>query len=106
MHTNGLAPHPPDIRTTEEEYYRRFALNENMAPTKHTIRPHPSKPVITWTRFYLPLGQEWPVWAVHGGNAHLGPLLGVDGIEGWRLGRMVDKLEQAVYIIGIQLVSY
>jgi len=70
-----------------------------MARTKQTARrSQPS--VVTWTRFHLPIGQEWPAWAVAHENVHFGPLNDVDGVwKGW-LGRMVEDPEQAAYIIG------
>ncbi|KZL84641.1 hypothetical protein CI238_12873 [Colletotrichum incanum] len=57
------------------------------------------KPLTSWTRFHLPRYQEWPTWSVNHDDVHVGPL---KGVEGWRtasLGRMVDKTEQAAYII-------
>ncbi|XWW97886.1 hypothetical protein V2A60_005882 [Cordyceps javanica] len=57
----------------------------------------PSKALITWTRFYLPRNQEWPVWAGHE-DIYSGPLLDL-GIRSLRLRRMVDDPEQAAYII-------
>ncbi|KAI3317156.1 hypothetical protein HD806DRAFT_395524 [Xylariaceae sp. AK1471] len=57
------------------------------------------KPLISWTRFYLPRDQEWPTWSVHHDDVYVGPL---KGVEGWRtasLGRMVDNPGQAAYII-------
>lgn len=71
-----------------------------MARTKQTIRLRWEKPLITWTRFYLPLHQEWPVWAVDHVDIHAGPLLGVEGALRLRLGRMIDDPEQAAYFIG------
>jgi len=71
-----------------------------MARTKGSRIACP-KPLITWTRFYLPREQEWPTWDVDDDNVHLGPLLEVE--DSWlraSLGRMMDDPEQAVYIIG------
>ncbi|KAI1772792.1 hypothetical protein F4818DRAFT_425625 [Hypoxylon cercidicola] len=70
-----------------------------MARTKQTARIH-GKPITTWTRFHLPLDQEWPTWSVTHENVHVGPLAGVEGRAGGvLLGRMVENPEQAVYII-------
>ncbi|KAH9900377.1 hypothetical protein F4778DRAFT_771242 [Xylariomycetidae sp. FL2044] len=57
------------------------------------------KPLTTWTRFYLPRGQEWPLWSVDHDDVHVGPLESVAGFQGASLGRMVDNPEQAAYII-------
>jgi len=71
-----------------------------MARTKQTARIT-TKEIITWTRFYLPEGQEWPTWSGDYANVHLGPLLEAQGLRGCvSLGRMVDHPEQAAYIIG------
>lgn len=69
-----------------------------MARTKQTAR-RTYKPFITWTRFYLPQGQEWPTWAVDHDDVHVGPLTDVEGCRKLSLGRMVDNPEQAAYII-------
>ncbi|KAK3896684.1 hypothetical protein C8A05DRAFT_48370 [Staphylotrichum tortipilum] len=70
-----------------------------MARVKQTAR-QTVKPLITWTRFYLPREQEWPTWSVDHNDIHVGPLLEAEG--GWEnasLGRMVGNPEQAAYII-------
>jgi hypothetical protein len=69
-----------------------------MARTKQTARLS-QKPLTTWTRFYLPLEQEWPTWAVDHEDVHAGPLADVKGCLMISLGRMVDNPEQAAYII-------
>lgn len=69
-----------------------------MARTRQPI--HPSvRPLISLTRFYLPLDQEWPAWSVkEGGDPHAGPLEGVEGANDMRIGRLINDPEQAVYI--------
>ncbi|KAK4173149.1 hypothetical protein QBC36DRAFT_336371 [Triangularia setosa] len=67
-----------------------------MARIRQTARR--SRPVITWTRFYLPVEQEWPTWAVNY-DVHVGPLADVNGAGNIWLGRMVKSPEQAAYII-------
>ncbi|KAI3317159.1 hypothetical protein HD806DRAFT_515834 [Xylariaceae sp. AK1471] len=57
------------------------------------------KGITTWTRFYLPLDQEWPAWPVDHEDVHVGPLASVVGAGGISLGRMVEDPEQAAYII-------
>ncbi|KAH8593502.1 hypothetical protein B0O99DRAFT_742855 [Bisporella sp. PMI_857] len=70
-----------------------------MARTKQTAR-QTTKGVITWTRFYLPEEQEWPTWSIDYGNVYVSPLSEVQGCRGnVFLGRMVDRPEQAAYII-------
>ena len=75
-----------------------------MARTKQSARPGlggREKEVMTWTRFHLPVDQEWPTWrdAKHADDVHRGPLAGLEGVlQAW-LGRMVDDPEQAVYIV-------
>ncbi|TLD30348.1 hypothetical protein PspLS_01911 [Pyricularia sp. CBS 133598] len=78
-------------------------LKENKAPRRST-----PKPFTTWTRFYLPRDQEWPIWSVDHPDIHVGPLAKVAGdantmgdpaILCVTLGRIVDDPEQAVYII-------
>ena len=71
-----------------------------MARTKQTAR-QTTKGVITLIRFYLPEEQEWPTWSVDYANVYIGPLSEVQGCRGKVfLGRMVDRPEQAAYIIG------
>ena len=71
-----------------------------MARTKQTAR-QTTRPVITWTRFYLLEEQEWPTWSIDYANVYLGPLSEVQGRRGKvSLGRMVGRPEQAAYIIG------
>lgn len=70
-----------------------------MARTKQTAK-HFDKRLVTWTRFHLPREQEWPTWSVDHADVHVGPLAGVEGRWKVSLGRMVEKPEQAVYIIG------
>ncbi|KAI1370243.1 hypothetical protein F4677DRAFT_438900 [Hypoxylon crocopeplum] len=67
-----------------------------MARTKQTARRY-GKGIITWTRFHLPLDQEWPTWSATYEDVHVGPLAGVAGKV--LLGRMVENPEQAAYII-------
>ncbi|KAI0381430.1 hypothetical protein F5Y04DRAFT_255484 [Hypomontagnella monticulosa] len=67
-----------------------------MARTKQTARRY-GKPITTWTRFYLPLDQEWPSWPATYQDTHVGPLASVNGEA--LLGRMVENPEQAAYII-------
>ncbi|KAI0383312.1 hypothetical protein F5Y04DRAFT_32606 [Hypomontagnella monticulosa] len=67
-----------------------------MARTKE--RPRPKDRVITWTRFYLPLDQEWPTWPTYE-DMHVGPLTDVKDVGEVLLGRVVDNPEQAAYII-------
>ncbi|KAI6089592.1 hypothetical protein F4821DRAFT_231379 [Hypoxylon rubiginosum] len=67
-----------------------------MARTKQTSRRYERG--ITWTRFYLPLDQEWPTWPTYE-DKHFGPLTNVKGMGKVLLGRMVDNPEQAAYII-------
>ncbi|KAK0735981.1 hypothetical protein B0T21DRAFT_348106 [Apiosordaria backusii] len=69
-----------------------------MARTKQ-IEKRSERGVITWTRFHLPVDQEWPTWAVDHENVHFGPLIDVEGMRKAWLGRMVDNPEQAAYII-------
>ena len=83
------------------------ALNTTVLTEKMARRPArnlviPSKALITWTRFYLPRNQEWPVWAGHE-DIYSGPLLDL-GIRSLRLRRMVDDPEQAAYIIGMYVL--
>lgn len=71
-----------------------------MARIKQTARKY-GKGIITWTRFHLPLDQEWPTWSATYEDVHVGPLAGVAGVAGKvLLGRMVETPEQAAYIIG------
>lgn len=70
-----------------------------MARTKQTAKRY-GKGTITWTRFHLPLEQEWPTWSVTHADVHVGPLAGVEGVWKASLGRMVENPEQAAYIIG------
>ncbi|KAI1125539.1 hypothetical protein F5Y10DRAFT_246763 [Nemania abortiva] len=52
----------------------------------------------TWTRFRLPLGQDWPKWPGYSDTYH-GPLADVAGCERIRLGRIVEDPEQAALIV-------
>lgn len=53
----------------------------------------------SWTRFHLPLGQDWPIWPGNPADVQLGPLAGVEGcLKAW-LGRIVETPEQAAFII-------
>lgn len=71
-----------------------------MPRSKQTSR-QTVKPLITWTRFYLPREQEWPTWSEDHDDVYVGPLLEAEaGWEKASLGRMVDNPEQAAYIIG------
>jgi hypothetical protein len=69
-----------------------------MARTKMTAKRY--KHVTTWTRFHLPLEQEWPAWTVAHENVHLGPPVDVKGCSMPWLGRMVDDPEQVAFIMG------
>lgn len=69
-----------------------------MARTKMTAKQY--NRVRTWTRFHLPLEQEWPTWPVAHSDVHVGPLADVQGILQVWLGRMVEDPEHAAYIIG------
>ncbi|KAI0837651.1 hypothetical protein F5Y06DRAFT_70979 [Hypoxylon sp. FL0890] len=70
-----------------------------MARTKTPKRPSMQARRTTWTRFYLPRGQDWPTWSSGHSDARLGPLADVPGCcEVW-LGRMVDDPEQAALIV-------
>lgn len=70
-----------------------------MARTRRTEREVPDS-ILTWTRFYLPEGQEWPTWSL-GGTVIYPPLENVQGFVGLvSLGRMVDHPTQAAYILG------
>ncbi|KAK6957470.1 hypothetical protein Daesc_000256 [Daldinia eschscholtzii] len=53
----------------------------------------------SWTRFYLPRGQDWPTWPAGHSDAHIGPLAAVPGRQKVWLGRKVDDPEQAALII-------
>lgn len=75
-----------------------------MARTKQTAK-HYGKPTITWTRFHLPLDQEWPTWTVTHADVHVGPLAGVKGAYGISLARMVETPEQAAYQIGENVIG-
>ncbi|KAM3499980.1 hypothetical protein MY10362_006806 [Beauveria mimosiformis] len=57
------------------------------------------KRLITWTRFYLPRDQEWPVWTVEHDDIHAGPLANVDGCSRLAVARMVDNPDHAAYVI-------
>ncbi|KAM3510978.1 hypothetical protein MY11210_005377 [Beauveria gryllotalpidicola] len=61
-------------------------------------RPLREKPLITWTRFYLPRDQEWPVWTVDHDDVHAGPLAKLPCLK-LGVARMVDNPDQAAYII-------
>ncbi|EJP64330.1 hypothetical protein CRV24_004617 [Beauveria bassiana] len=69
-----------------------------MVRPRGKYRPLPEKPLITWTRFYLPRDQEWPVWTVDHDDIHAGPLTRLPCLR-LGLARMVDKPDQAAYII-------
>lgn len=69
-----------------------------MARTKMTAKRY--RHVTTWTRFHLPLEQEWPTWTVAHPDVHVGPLAEVEGSLKVSLGIMVEDPEQAAYIIG------
>lgn len=74
-----------------------------MARTKQTNRYRTPGPLITLTRFYLPLDQDWPIWPVKdGSDPYVGPLEDVEGAcyYNTRVGRLIDDPTQAVYIIG------
>lgn len=64
-----------------------------------------TKPLITWTEFHLPQGQEWPVWTVEHDNVHIGPLVNMGCCYNFKLARMVDKPDYAAYIIGKYLYT-
>ncbi|EHK16217.1 uncharacterized protein TRIVIDRAFT_206860 [Trichoderma virens Gv29-8] len=51
----------------------------------------------SWTRFYLPRGQDRPTWSTD--SSDIGPLTGVPGCQKVWLGRQVDDCEQAAIII-------
>ncbi|KAL2197100.1 hypothetical protein P885DRAFT_77579 [Corynascus similis CBS 632.67] len=70
-----------------------------MAKTKQTAKKG-TKSLITWTRFYLPQDQEWPVWEGGHADIYAGRLAEVEGSETVFLARMVDNPEQVAYIIG------
>ena len=69
-----------------------------MARTKQTAR-RGQKALLSWTRFYLPLEQEWPTWDVDHEDVHAGPLADLEGCLTISLGRMVDNPEQAAFVI-------
>ncbi|KAK8122174.1 hypothetical protein PG984_010844 [Apiospora sp. TS-2023a] len=75
-----------------------------MARTKVTAKSH-SLGVVTWTRFHLPLEQEWPIWSVTHADVHVGPLAGVEGVLKASLGRMVERPAQAAYVIVWRLLD-
>ncbi|CAH0056958.1 unnamed protein product [Clonostachys solani] len=58
-----------------------------------------SKDLITWTRFHLPQGQEWPTWSAVHEDMHVGPLADVRGIQRISLGRTVEEPQKAAYVI-------
>lgn len=70
-----------------------------MARTKQTAKLY-GEGIVTWTRFHLPPGQEWPTWSVTLADVHVGPLADVEGVWKASLGRMVETPAQAAYIIG------
>ncbi|KAJ4154727.1 hypothetical protein LMH87_000006 [Akanthomyces muscarius] len=77
-----------------------------MARIRQTAR-RSIRALITLTRFYLPLDQEWPAWpAEEGCDPHAGPLEGVEGAHSMRMGRLIDDPEQAVYIIDWSLLQH
>ncbi|KAK8086179.1 hypothetical protein PG994_001153 [Apiospora phragmitis] len=68
-----------------------------MARTKQTAKLY-GKGIITWTRFHLPLEQEWPIWSVTMRMCMSAPL------RMWKVFRrrwaeMVGNPAQAAYII-------
>lgn len=81
---------------------RRFVLfrSPTMPADNRRARVSADKPLITWTRFYLPRNQEWPVWSVDHDDIHAGPLIDLEGCCRLGLARMVDNPDQAAYIIG------
>ncbi|KFX91065.1 hypothetical protein V490_06098 [Pseudogymnoascus sp. VKM F-3557] len=70
-----------------------------MARTKKPKSPGSVERRTTWTRFYLPRGQDWPTWSTAHSDPHRGPLTGVEGIKNVWLGRKVEDSEQAALII-------
>lgn len=70
-----------------------------MARAKQTAKRY-GKGIVSWTRFHLPLEQEWPTWPATHADVHFGPLAGVEGLLKASLGRVVDNPQQAAYIIG------
>jgi hypothetical protein len=61
---------------------------------------------LTWTTFHLSSAKPWPTWpdaAVPGGtqysDLYLGLLCNVPGVKNVRLGRRVEDVEQAAFII-------
>ncbi|ATY66617.1 hypothetical protein A9K55_001052 [Cordyceps militaris] len=83
-----------------------------MARTKATKRKSTEPPLVTVTRFYLPLDQEWPMWDLMPDLYHAekkvyaGPLAVVEGTGGFRVGRMIDNPEQAAYFIEWRELEY
>lgn len=76
-----------------------------MARTKAGAAPRRPTRLVTLTRFFLPLEQEWPSWEkAEPDDAGYPPLINVKGfliVE--RMGRLIDDPQQAVYILGTQL---
>lgn len=71
-----------------------------MARTPGTVHRR-SVRLTTFTRFYLPLDQQWPVWAGRQGyDVYTGPLSRLDVFMSVYVGRMIDSPQQAVFIIG------
>lgn len=71
-----------------------------MARTRANQRKCSPLPLMSWTRFHLPLEQEWPAWSVDHDDIHAGPLANVEGCQKLLLGRIVNNPKEAVYIIG------
>ncbi|TRX89682.1 hypothetical protein FHL15_009432 [Xylaria flabelliformis] len=53
----------------------------------------------SWTRFYLPPGQDWPEWPTDYPDRYLGPLADVADRNYVYLGRQVDDPTKAVFIV-------
>ncbi|KAI0549664.1 hypothetical protein F4679DRAFT_546084 [Xylaria curta] len=53
----------------------------------------------SWTRFYLPHGQDWPEWPTDYPDRYLGPLAHVANPLYVYLGRQVDDPTKAVFIV-------
>ncbi|CEJ80435.1 hypothetical protein VHEMI00616 [[Torrubiella] hemipterigena] len=70
-----------------------------MARIKQTNRKPSVKPLVTWTRFYLPRDHVWPGWDGDHDNIHIGPLRNVVVVRGLKLRRLIDDPEQAAYLI-------
>lgn len=75
-----------------------------MAEMQDPAKQH-VKETITWTRFHLPLNQQWPAWPSsgkgHPAEQYVGPLADMEGAP-WNkitLGKMVEFPEEAVYMV-------